>query len=313
MNRLFITLSLLVLSLPLARARTAAAVPFEFKNGDCVVLLGSTIIEREQKFGFLETQLTLALGDKKISMRNMGWSGDDVFGTARSYFGPPTEGIERLTKHLEFFKPTVLATCYGTDTALNADAKINEFITGYEALLNLARAKCPGVRFIVIAPPPFENLGAPLPNMDKANAKLAQVREALREFAEKQHAAFVDTFAAMGGPKTERPAHPLTDNGVHYGEDGYRQWAAKVVAGLGLNAPNVPAAETETLRHAVIEKDRLFFDRWRPENETYLFGFRKHEQGQNAAEVYQFDPLVEKQDKKINNLKTALLASHRVP
>ena len=25
-----------------------------------------------------------------------------------------------------------------------------------------------------------------------------------------------------------------------------------------------------------------FFHRWRPQNETYLFGFRKHEQGKNA-------------------------------
>jgi hypothetical protein len=313
MNRHLATLLLLALCLLPVSLRAEKPPSFEFKNGDCVVLLGSTIIEREQKFGFLETQLTLALGDKKISMRNLGWSGDDVFGTARSYFGPPAEGLERLSRHLELFKPTILATCYGDGVALDADAKITEFISGYEALLNLARSKCPGVRFIIIAPPPFENLGAPLPNMDKANARLAKVRDALRDFAEKQHAAFVDTFAAMGGAKTARPAHPLTDNGVHYAEHGYRQWAAKVVAGLGLNAPNVPAAETETLRHAIIEKDRLFFDRWRPENETYLFGFRKHEQGQNAGEVDQFDPLVEKQDKKIAELKNALLASHRVP
>ena len=39
-------------------------------------------------------------------------------------------------------------------------------------------------------------------------------------------------------------------------------------------------------------KNQLFFHRWRPQNETYLFGFRKHEQGKNAAEVAAFDPLV---------------------
>lgn len=297
-------------SFPSLRAANAAV---EFKEGDRVVLLGSTIIEREQKFGTLETQLVLALGEKKVSVRNLGWSGDSVFGVARSYFGPPSEGIERLSKHLDLFKPTVLVTCYGHDVALDRDAKISDFIPGYEALLNLARSKNSNMRFVIIAPPPFENLGAPLPDMAAANAKLAEVRDALKAFADKQHAAFVDAFALMGGAKKERPAQPLTDNGIHYGEAGYRLWAAKVVQGLGLKPSGLPAAETEGLRRAIVEKDRLFFDRWRPENETYLFGFRKHEQGQNATEVDQFEPLVEKQDQKIAELKTALLAGHRVP
>ncbi len=46
------------------------------------------------------------------------------------------------------------------------------------------------------------------------------------------------------------------------------------------------------VRKAVIAKNVLYFSRYRPENETYLFGFRKHEQGQNAAEVAEFDKLV---------------------
>ena len=49
----------------------------------------------------------------------------------------------------------------------------------------------------------------------------------------------------------------------------------------------------EKLRAAVVEKNRLYFHRWRPQNETYLFGFRKHEQGRNAREIPLLDPLVE--------------------
>ncbi len=40
-------------------------------------------------------------------------------------------------------------------------------------------------------------------------------------------------------------------------------------------------------------KDQLFFHRYRPQNETYLFLFRKHEQGNNAVEIPQFDPLIQ--------------------
>ena len=51
-------------------------------------------------------------------------------------------------------------------------------------------------------------------------------------------------------------------------------------------------AQVEALRVEINRKNRLYFHRWRPQNETYLFGFRKHEQGQNAAELAAFDPLI---------------------
>src|SRR5262249_50145676 len=41
--------------------------------------------------------------------------------------------------------------------------------------------------------------------------------------------------------------------------------------------------QAEKLRQAIVEKNRLYFHRWRPQNVTYLFGFRSKEQGQNAV------------------------------
>jgi hypothetical protein len=61
--------------------------------------------------------------------------------------------------------------------------------------------------------------------------------------------------------------------------------------------------QTEALRRTINEKNLLYFYRWRPQNETYLFGFRKHEQGNNAREVPLFDPLVEAKEKEIARLK----------
>jgi hypothetical protein len=63
------------------------------------------------------------------------------------------------------------------------------------------------------------------------------------------------------------------------------------------------ADRAEQLRQTIIAKNRLYFHRWRPQNETYLFGFRKHEQGQNAAEVPKFDPLVEELEARIAKLR----------
>ena len=59
-------------------------------------------------------------------------------------------------------------------------------------------------------------------------------------------------------------------------------------------------------RRAIIAKNQEYFYRWRPQNETYLFGFRKHEQGKNAAEVPLFDPIVEKLEKDIAEIRQEL-------
>jgi hypothetical protein len=61
--------------------------------------------------------------------------------------------------------------------------------------------------------------------------------------------------------------------------------------------------QVEALRVAINRKNKLFFYRWRPQNITYLLGFRKHEQGNNAVEIPQFDPLVAEQETTIARLK----------
>lgn len=71
-----------------------------------------------------------------------------------------------------------------------------------------------------------------------------------------------------------------------------------------LTVPAQPLTQkTEELRQTILRKNQLFFDRFRPQNETYLYLFRKHEQGNNAVEIPQFDPLIEEQDQKIFELK----------
>lgn len=295
-------------------AAPSAKPKIEFKDGDRLVLIGNTVFEREQRYGSFEPRFVLALGDAKVSVRNLAWSGDTVFGHARSYFGPPEEGLQRLGVHLEMLKPTVVMLCYGSELAFDRLAGLPEFLSGYRSLIDLIRAKSPGVRVIVVAPPPLENLPRPLPDLTTENKNLSSLRDAIRKFALVQNASFVDLFELMGGmPKPGIVAEPLTENGVHYTRGGYEKLSAKLIEGLGLKTPELPAPGLESLRHAVIAKDTLFFNRWRPHNETYLFGFRKHEQGQNAKEIPMFDPLIADGDKAIQKVKADVLAQIRRP
>jgi lysophospholipase L1-like esterase len=360
----------------LLAAAARAADAFELKDGDRVVLVGNTLIEREQRYGHWEAALTRRWPDRSVTFRNLGWSGDTVRGISRASFDPPAKGFSRLTEGVLSLKPTVIVVGYGGNEAFDGEAGLPEFRKGLDALLDaLAPAKA---RLVLLAPPRQEDLGRPLPDPSAHNRDLRLYRDALRDAARARGAAFVDLYDLL-------PADPkarLTDDGVHFTGEGYRRSAFALEEGLNLPAPSwrvdidaaakevkadgtrvekttfgplrfqatdavLPAGkrvlrvaglppgqyalsvdgqevaaagaeewgkgvalergpefeQAERLRQAIVAKNRLYFHRWRPQNETYLFGFRQKEQGKNAVEVPLFEPLVEKQEAEIARLR----------
>ena len=79
----------------------------------------------------------------------------------------------------------------------------------------------------------------------------------------------------------------LEISGEEVAKASAREWAK----GIGCSAPGLQH-QTEKLRRLLHRKNDLFFHHYRPQNETYLFLFRKHEQGNNAVEIDQFPPLM---------------------
>ncbi len=335
-----------ILTFPVALCIATLAIPargqdspakLALNSGDSIVFIGNTFFERSQRYGHLETALELAAGPDVtgLKFRNLGWSGDSVFGDARSYFGAPKEGRDRLDKGISELKPNVLFFCYGTGAAMSEgtewtfEKQVNSgdaaptsfegglaaFLDGYGKLIDRSKAAAgEGLREIVlISPPPLENLGAPLPDQIENNKRLTRYRDAIRKLAKEKGARFVDLFAAMGGDRASGkitiPA--LTDNGIHYGDAGYEKIASALITGLGLTTPDglvndAVQEKVDELRDAIVKKNRTFFHRWRPANETYLFLFRKHEQGNNAKEIPMFDPIIEQQENEIGKLRTAV-------
>ena len=265
---------------------TAAPSPLDFAEGDRVVLIGGTLIEREQASGHWELALTLRNKDKRVTFRNLGWSGDTVWGESRGSFDGPAKGYAKLVELMKELEPTVILICYGQNESYAGEKGVEAFAAQYQKLLkDLAPTKA---RFVLVSPTPFEEV-KPLKDAKGKNANLAKYVAATKELAEKQKAGFVDLFAA-------KPVG--TENGVHFDAAGYRRLAAAF--------GTIPAESTdELLREAIVAKNELFFHRWRPQNFTYLFGFRKGEQGKNGKEIAEFDPLVERAEKRIAELRQA--------
>ncbi len=278
-----------------------------FEDGDMVVLLGNTVIERAHNYGHIETSLTLAADKKNLKFRNLGWSGDTVFGHARSYFGPPQEGFDRLVADLVRLKPNVVIVCYGAVAAFEGDKGLAEFIAGYDRLLNMIKKASNPRAIILVSPPPAETLNAPMPNMNEHNKRLAVYSKAIAELAKKKQLGFADFFTVLGDEVKGQ-----TSNGLHFTEQGYFTVAPKFVKALGLTPVPNHQLECESgvkLRKNIIAKNKLFFHQWRPANETYLRLFRKHEQGQNVKELPMFDPLIAEREKEIETLKQSTLAT----
>jgi lysophospholipase L1-like esterase len=291
-------LRLTCLAVALLAALPAFAEPIEFKSSDRVILIGGTMIEREQRYGYWEAMLTARYPG--IRFRNLGWSGDDVFGVARRAFevGDANIGRKRLVDLALNEKPTVILIAYGGNEAFEGEAGLDKFRKGYEKLLDeLAPAKA---RTILMSPTPMEDKGRPLPDPATRNRQLALYRDAIKQIADARHLAFADLFHVLGDGK--EPLKDLTDNGLHFTDAGYKQTTGAFARALGLSEDAAYSESLEPLRQAIRKKNELYFYRWRPQNETYLFGFRKHEQGKNAKEVAEFDPLVAAAEAEIDKI-----------
>jgi len=288
----------------LACAKPSTPKPFEFKDGDRIVWIGSTLVEREQRYGYWETALLAANADKRITVRNLGWSGDTVHGEARGRFDfdKPDVCFRQLVSLTLELKPTVIFICYGTNESFEGKEGLPKFEKGLNKLLDAIKPA--GARIVLFSPMPFEKAGSPLPQNEilkeygKAGERIATVRGL--PFADLFHHASQRIFSI-------KTPFPLTENGMHLTGEGYGFLAGQFLASFGMEKNDrLPTEGLERLRQAVIAKNELFFHRWRPQNETYLFGFRKHEQGRNAKEVAEFDPLVAKAEEEIERIRKTL-------
>ena len=120
----------------LAIGQTAGTKPFALKDGDRIVWIGNTLVEREQRYGYWETALLAANADKRLTVRNLGWSGDTVFGDARAAFDAPAKGFERLVSLTLELKPTVIFMSYGGNEAFEGKDGLPQFEKGMERLLD---------------------------------------------------------------------------------------------------------------------------------------------------------------------------------
>lgn len=297
-----------LLSLP--AASRAATAPFELKDGDRVVFLGDTFIEREQKHGWIELMLTTRFPDRNVTFRNLGWSADLPTGESRLGLSllqaghePAGEAWKLLQQQLKDAQPTVVFLGYGMASSFAGPEGLPQFKADYLRLLDTLNTLSPGVRFVLLSPLKHESLPAPFPRPDAHNEVLKSYMDTIEAIAAQRGGWFVNLFQSSDGQTK------LTDNGIHLNDAGYRVIASRIERALfGSDTKAYAKAAAEPLRQVILRKNEFFFHRSRPANMAYIFGFRKGEQGRNSVEMPKFDPLIAEEETKIARLRSLSIA-----
>ncbi len=299
-------------ALAIFNVQSAESAPaFQLVNDDRVVLLGDTFFERAQRYGWLETAIQLQFPKENIHFRNLGWSGDTVFAESRGIFDPPARGYARMLEQVRNLKPTVIMLNYGGNEAFNGPGYIDTFVKQYGQLLDdLSSTKA---RLVLVSPLPLFNAGPPLPKPDQHNAVRKQFVAAVQQLAKDRSLHFIDIWTPVEQKLGVLSSTQITEEGVHLTNFGYGVvstiFARTLTGDLASDmpstefGPSVAMLDVEELRQTIVEKNEMYFHRWRPQNVTYLFLFRKHEQGNNAKEVDDFLPIISRLEEKIFELK----------
>lgn len=280
------------------------SLPFTFKKGDTIALLGNGLPDRMQHDGWVEAVLQSQLTGQEVIFRNMSTSGD------RPGSFPRSKGQMHMTDYLRHVKADVIFAFFGYNESYDGVEKADAHRQKLVEFVKYARGtKANGESFprvVLFSPIAFEYTRNPnLPDGKEHNARLEAYTKATEAAAKEAGVAFVDLFYPTKAI-FEAAKSPLTINGVHLTAEGNRLLAE--VIGKALLGKEVTARPAlDSLRDAVIDKDYAWNNRYRARDGNDVWGGRStlaFVEGQTNATVLQhelnmFDVMTSNRDKRV--------------
>lgn len=305
-------LILLALASPLVAAEDRA---LNLRTNDVVAFVGGTDVATARLTGHFETLLAVKFPGARF--RNLGWEGDTVFAQPRDVGFPP------LADQIKRVGATVIFLQFGRAEALEGRKSAADFSTAYDRLIAGCLNQTP--RLVLVTPAPFEKGEAPLPDLSLHNPALAAHAQVIRDIARRRDLPLVDLFSELGGAAHQEPR--LTDNGLELTSRGHAHVAATFARQLGFGdvaarAGDVSASgawsnsDLENLRTLALEKNRLWFNYWRPQNWAFLGGDRISQPSSRdhrdpkvrwfPAEMERYVPLIQVQEVEMERAAAAI-------
>ena len=225
-------------------------------KGDHISLIGNTLADRMQHDGWLETYLHSRFPEHELTIRNLGFSGDELTIRLRSAdFGTPDEWLSRNQdrRHLRLLR--LQRVVRGEP---GRSSRTTSTPSSSTRSPRSTTAKSPP-RLVLFSPIAHEDLHDPiLPDGKANNDRLERYTAAMAEVAEANDVPFVDLFH----PTQELYAdgrRAATINGIHLTAEGNRMLAEIIDQALFPDGPPLKrdAEALEKLRQAVARQELL--------------------------------------------------------
>ena len=299
----------------LGAATVGQSFGLELKKGDHICIVGGTVAERMQHYGWLEARLLARFPEHELVFRNLAYSGDEIEGFRNSNarlrsmsFGshdewlagdapcpqpaklsPRDEGKVQANRFaLTNTKADVIFAFYGSNESHAGADGLAAFKKNADDFVKHSLSKKyngkSAPRVVLFSPIAQQLTDDPnLPGkaqVDASNARIKMYSDALAEVAKANNVEFVDLFTpTMKGVGTI--------NSIHQNEMGDAIIAAIAEAGLFPNGPTFKrdGAALEKLRQAVNDKNFYWYNRYRVTDGFSTYGdraFLKFGEGTNG-------------------------------
>ena len=229
---------------------------FDLNDNEVVVFIGQENLVREAKSGEIESRLAAAYAAKRPVFRSMAWEADTVHEQWRDLNFGPWKG------QLEAAGATTLFLQFGQAEALQGSAGLAKFKSDYHRLLDELGLHTP--RIVLLSPVGFMP-SQRLPDLTNPEHRkvLAEYAFAVADIAQQRRLPYVDL--------TEVTQKEASTDGLHLSAQGLAVVGREVASTLGLPDKSQLSAK---LRAAIVEKNRLWADCWRPANWSFVYGDR---------------------------------------
>ena len=229
---------------------------FSLGQGEVVVFIGQENLVREAKSGEIESCLATAFAAMNPVFRSMAWEADTVHEQWRDLNFGPWKG------QLETVGATTLILQFGQAEALQGQGGLAKFKADYHKLLDDLSRHTP--RIVLLSPVGFMASARP-PDL-RSPTKLADLEAyaaAVAEIAQQRGLPYVNL--------TEAAKPHASVDGLHLSAEGLAAIGQEFARAVALPEST---HRTDGLRNAIVEKNRLWADCWRPANWSFVYGDR---------------------------------------
>ena len=238
-----------------------------------IVIIGNTFAERLQYYNYLEPLLYKSFPEQNLTVRNLGWSADEIGMQSRPMNFPTQDEL------LADYKTDLILACYGLNEAFKGPDSLEAFkaqLTTY--LKHLQQQRYNGKtqpQVVLVSPIAHEEIGGFFPDPAEHNKNLALYTEGMQQVAKELNVPFINLFKAT--QRLEKGEEKITINGIHLNNAGYKAVGEVMAKSLGLPVSvwQDNDSHLQNLKKIIDQKNQQFFYLYRAVNSEYIVGRRK--------------------------------------